>query len=113
MRAKSARRPVSLVAPASVRAALRRGLALFEDGYGGKGLRPETVQWARRLADGESITRDKAVKMRAWFARHTAAKAESAARRRDARSPANVAYLLWGGTPAIAWSRRVVRSFGR
>ena len=82
---------------------MRRGLTLFEGGYGGKGLRPETVKWARLLAEGEPITREKAVKMRAWFARHTAAKAENAARKRDVASPANVAYLLWGGTPAIAW----------
>lgn len=101
-----------LAAPASVRAALRRGLALFAAGHGGKGLRPETVAWARRLARGEPITREKAVKMRAWFARHVA-RAEVAARRRDPSSPASVAYLLWGGRPAIAWSQRVVRSFDR
>lgn len=114
---KSARRGVPstalLTAPVEVRNALRRGLTLFEGGYGGKGLRPETVKWARLLAEGEPITREKAVKMRAWFARHTAAKAENAARKRDVASPANVAYLLWGGTSAIAWSRRVVRAFGK
>lgn len=113
---KPARRGVPstamLTAPVEVRNALRRGLTLFEEGHGGNGLRPETVKWARLLAEGEPITRDKAVKMRAWFARHTAAKAEVAARRRDPRSPANVAYLLWGGFGAIAWSRKVVRAFG-
>ena len=102
-----------LVAPESVRAALAVGLMLFDAGYGGKGLRPETVRWARRLASGEPITREKATKMRAWFARHTAAKAESAARKRDGMSPASVAYLLWGGTPAISWSKRVVRLLAR
>lgn len=102
-----------VVAPKSVRHALNIGLILFDAGYGGKGLRPETVRWARLLADGEPITLEKAVKMRAWFARHTAAKAESDARKRDAMSPANVAYLLWGGTPAIEWSERAVRLLAR
>lgn len=92
-------------APAAVRTQLRRGLALVEQGYAGNGLRGETVQWARRLADGDPITREKAIKMRAWFARHGVAKLESARRLRDPKSPAAVAYLLWGGDPSIAYKR--------
>lgn len=92
-------------APASVRAQLRRGLALVEQGHAGNGLRGETVTWARRLADGDPISREKAIKMRAWFARHGVAKLESARRLRDPTSPAAVAYLLWGGTPSIGYRR--------
>jgi len=40
---------------------------------------------------------------RAWLARHGAAKAESAARRRDKQSPAWVAWQLWGGDAAVRW----------
>ena len=65
---------MKLTAPEGVRAELRRGLAWHEEGHSGDGLQPETVAWARRLADGAEITRDKAVKMRAWLARHEADK---------------------------------------
>ena len=61
---------MNLTAPAGVRAELRRGLAWVEEGHAGDGLRPATVAWARRLAGGAEITRDKAVKMRVWLARH-------------------------------------------
>lgn len=92
-------------APAAVRASLRRGLALVRDGYAGRGLRGETVEWADRLARGEPITDAKARKMRAWFARHGVAAAEAARRMRDPTSPAAVAWLLWGGDPAIPYRR--------
>ncbi len=98
-------RAVTLTAPASVRRMLRRGLALVTTGRGGKGLRGETVRWAQDLADGLPVTLAKARKMRAWFARHGAAKAESARRMRDPESPAAVAWLLWGGDPSVAYRR--------
>lgn len=94
-----------LTAPAAVRSALRKGLALEREGYGGKGLVDDTVDWAKRLADGEPIDYAKAKKMRGWFARHGVAKAESAKRLRDPKSPAAVAYLLWGGNPRIPYSK--------
>jgi hypothetical protein len=90
-------------APAAVRSALRKGLALVRDGYAGKGLRGETVRWAERLADGDPIDYAKAKKMRAWFARHGVAKAESAKRLRDPKSPAAVSWLLWGADPSIPY----------
>lgn len=90
-------------APAAVRSALRKGLALVRDGYAGKGLRGETVRWAERLADGDPIDYAKAKKMRAWFARHGVAKAESARRMRDPHAPSAVAWLLWGADPSIPY----------
>lgn len=96
---------MSLAAPAAVRSALRKGLALVREGYAGKGLRGKTVEWAERLANGEPIDYAKAKKMRGWFARHGVAKAESAKRLRDPKSPAAVAYLLWGGTPSIPFRK--------
>lgn len=99
------RKTPPLRAPASVRAALRRGLALVAAGHAGRGLRGETVRWAERLADGDPISDAKARTMRAWFARHGAAPAESARRMRDPTSPAAVAWLLWGGDPRVAYRR--------
>ena len=57
-------------APAGVVAELERGLRWHESGRSGDGMKPETVAWARRLANGERISLEKAVKMRAWLARH-------------------------------------------
>jgi len=95
-------------APESVKKNLREGLRLYKLGFGGKGLMPATVEWARKLADGEQITYEKAVKMRAWFARHGAhGTSETAKRNRDPHSPAMVAWLLWGGDDAIEWSHDV------
>lgn len=109
---------MNLKPPASVVAAFHQGLELWRRGLGGAGLRRETIDWARRLASGQDITPEKARKMSAWFARHGASPLEVAARKRQAlhlhsgtlrgRAPALVAWLLWGGDPAVVWSQRVV-----
>ena len=111
---------MNLKAPISVRSQLTQGLELWRRGLGGDGLRQETIDWARRLTSGQDITPEKARKMAAWFARHGAATLEVAARKRQAlqlqngtlrgRAPALVAWLLWGGDPAVEWSQRVVAS---
>lgn len=98
--------------PQGVRDACARGLDLHEQGHSGDGLRPATVAWARRLAAGEDVTPDKAVKMRAWFARHDN-ETENAARAEDPKSPAMVAWLLWGGDPGKRWSERLVAQMER
>lgn len=89
--------------PAGVRDAMRRGLALHEQGLSGDGIQPDTVAWARRIAAGESASPDKARKMARFFGRN----------RRFARapkdSPAWVSWLLWGGAAGDAWSRKLVR----
>lgn len=94
------------IAPAPVRAALRRGIDLYNAGRGGKGLVDATVDWARALASGAKISYPKAVKMRGWFARHGPPEKESARRLRDSQSPAAVSWLLWGGDPAIPYRER-------
>lgn len=109
---------MNLKAPISVRSQLTQGLDLWRRGLGGAGLRQETIDWARRLTSGQGITPEKARKMAAWFARHGASPLEVAARKRQAlqlqngtlrgRAPALVAWLLWGGDPAVEWSQRVV-----
>jgi phage gp29-like protein len=100
---------VDLRPPQGVREAFRRGLDLVDEGYGGDGLQPETIAWARRLARGEDVAPEKAVKMRAWFARHESSPGEAEARRTDKRSPAWVAWLLWGGDAGRDWAGKIVR----
>jgi hypothetical protein len=95
--------------PQGVRDALRRGLELHAEGYGGDGLAPETVPWARRLARGEAVSVEKARAMRAWFARHETSPGEAEARRDDKTSPAWVAWLLWGGDAGKSWSSKIMR----
>ncbi len=94
-----------LAPPAAVRRAFARGLALYDRGLGGKGLRPETVAWARKLARGVNVNEAKARQMRAWFARHGVPRDYAAARRRP-ESPAAVAWLLWGGDPRVPYAAR-------
>ena len=117
------RAPSVLVAPKAVLEAFRRGLDLEREGYGGKGLVPDTIREARRLADGAPITLAKAHDMHGWLARHGASPPEAAARARSEQTPASVAWYLWGANPAIpyveggsrdpvfAWNRRVLEYF--
>jgi HK97 family phage prohead protease len=98
---------INFTPPQGVRDACARGLELHKEGHSGEGLKPATVAWARRLAAGEDISPEKAVQMRAWFARHDN-DTENAARAKDAKSPAMVAWLLWGGDPGQRWSKRLV-----
>lgn len=94
--------------PQGVRDAFARGLVLHEEGHSGDGLQPDTVAWARRLAAGEDVTFEKARRMAAWFARHDNP-VERRARERDKKSPAYVAWLLWGGDPGLAWASKLAR----
>lgn len=96
--------------PLGVQRAFQRGLTWHAQGHGGKGLRPATLAWARKLAAGKPITPGKARKMRAWLARHKSDLNAPAAKRGhpDYPSPGRVAWALWGGNPAVSWSNRLV-----
>lgn len=96
--------------PAGVKAELKRGLEWNSEGHGGSGLRPETVAWARRLARGGPISPEKAVKMRAWLARHESDKSGKGFEPGEDGypSPGRVAWALWGGDPAVGWSSKLV-----
>ncbi len=94
---------INFTPPAGVRAALRRGLDLHDQGMSGDGLQPDTVAWARRLADGGAATPEKARKMARFFGRN----GRFATAPKD--SPAWVSWLLWGGSPGRAWSAKLVR----
>ena len=102
---------INLKPPAGVRAELKKGLEWHKQGHSGDGLVPATVSWARRMANGEPISRDKAVKMRAWLARHEVDKKGKGFSPGEPGfpSPGRVAWALWGGDPAVAWSNKLVR----
>lgn len=97
--------------PKGVKAELERGLKWHEEGHSGDGLRQETVSWARRMYNGQDISPDKARKMRAWLARHEVDKEGKGFEPGEDGfpSPGRVAWALWGGDPAVAWSNKLVR----
>lgn len=88
--------------PDGVREAARRGLALHEEGKTGDGIEPATIAWARRIADGESISPEKARQGNAWFGRNERFKDEP----KD--SPAWAAWMLWFGEEGRAWFGKLV-----
>lgn len=101
--------------PDGVREECSKGVAWYEEGKGGDGLVEETVSWARRLASGESITPDKARKMRAWLARHAVDLEAEGAKPGDDGYPSagRVAWALWGGDPAVSWSDKIVSAMDK
>lgn len=82
--------------PASVVAALRRGLALVEAGRAGEGLRPATVREAREGARRRRWTGEKIRRAAAWFARHAANTPTRGWDKPGEESPGFVAWTLWG-----------------
>ena len=90
----STRASANLVAPAFMKASARRGLALHEEGYSGDGLRPQTVEDARKMANGTALSPAKWRKISPWIARHTV---DLNAVQGDEITAGLVAMLLWGG----------------
>ena len=101
-------RAVSMKPTAGMASAARRGLKLHEDGKSGDGLKPETVARANRLARRENMNEDWIREMNAWFARH-ASDAKPGWLDAGTETPGGVAWLLWGGNAARAWSARKVK----
>lgn len=102
-------REVNLEPPAYMRAAARRGLKYYEEGYGGDGLVERTIREARAMAAG-NVTADKWVRIRAWIARHLPDLDSPAARpdSPDYPSPGVVAHLLWGSGPSKRAAQRAL-----
>jgi hypothetical protein len=102
---------VNFTIPKGVKDELQRGLRWHEEGHSGEGLRPATVAWARRMAAGDPITRDKVIKMRAWLARHQVDKQGEgfSPGEKGFPSPGRVSWALWGGDPAVTWSEKLVK----
>ena len=102
-------REVNLAPPAYMRAAARRGLAYYKEGYGGDGLVERTIREARAMASG-SVTADKWVRIRAWISRHLVDLDSPAARPSsdDYPSAGVVAHLLWGSGPSKRAAQRAL-----
>ena len=84
-------RQIDLSAPQFMRDNATQGLKYHADGLSGDGLEPQTVEDARKMADGD-ISPDKWRKIAAWIARHMV-DLEAA----DGEITAGVvAHLLWG-----------------
>ena len=98
--------------PSGVVAEVKRGLEWHKEGHSGDGLKPETVAWARRFARGDNISVDKAIKMRAWLARHKVDKKGKgfSPGEKGYPSPGRVAWALWGGDAGVGWSNRVANA---
>lgn len=79
------------------------GLVLYRRGHGGRGLRPDTIIQARKLARREPLTEDEERAARAWFARFAKNGPAARARATNPKSPAKVSWLLHGGDAARAW----------
>ena len=96
--------------PKAVVAELKKGLEWHAEGHSGDGLVAATVSWARKMANGANISPEKAVKMRAWLARHESDKSGKGFKPGEEGfpSPGRVAWALWGGDPAVGWSNKLV-----
>lgn len=94
---------ISFSPPQGVRSAARRGLALHEKGLSGDGLESATVAWARKYANGQPVSPERARMGNRFYGRNS----RFANAPKD--SPAWVSWLLWGGAAGRAWFARLVK----
>jgi HK97 family phage prohead protease len=104
LNSRSEIRQVNLTPPAYMRAAARRGVKLHEEGLSGDGVRPQTVEDARKMAAG-TVTEEKWRKIGPWIARHMV---DLDAVQGDEITPGLVAHLLWGSGPTKEDARRAM-----
>lgn len=97
-------RAVNLAPPAYMRAAAKRGVELHEEGLSGDGVRPQTVEDARKMASGQ-VTEEKWRKIGPWIARHLV---DLDAVQGDEITAGLVAHLLWGSGPSKSDARRAM-----
>lgn len=103
------------VPPEPVRDAARRALSLRKiTGRGGLDREQAAragvssgVARGEQLASGAELTLAEVKRMKAFFARHDGER-ERNARLANERSPANVAWLLWGGDAGRHWAEAIV-----
>jgi len=103
-------RAINQKAPAYMRAAARRGLELYEEGFGGAGLTQKTIREARLMAEGK-VSDDKWVRIGAWIARHMPdldAPKNSNKNDPEYPGPGLVAHLLWGSGPSKSSAKRAM-----
>ena len=96
--------------PSYVSRNAERGLRYYEDGRGGDGLVPATIEDARQMARG-TVTEAKLRRMGPWISRHLVDL--DAPKNRDPKNPGFpgpglVAMLLWGAGPDAVGARRTL-----
>jgi HK97 family phage portal protein/HK97 family phage prohead protease len=89
----------------------KRAVEWIEQGEAGDGMVQSTKVWARKVANGDDITPEKARLMRAWLARHEVDKQGEGFNVGEAGYPSagRVAWAAWFGDPGQSWSNKVVR----
>jgi hypothetical protein len=80
----------------------KRGLELNEEN-GGKCATAVGKETARILSSGESLSEDRVVRMYSYLSR-----AETYYDENDTTACGTISYLMWGGKPALDWSRSKV-----
>ena len=95
--------------PAGARAAAKRALEWIKEGKAGKGFTDVGRARAAQLARGGNVSRDVAVKMRSYFARHEVdKKAEGFYANQDGYpSAGRVAWDAWGGDAGRSWVNKL------
>lgn len=90
------------IPPKSIAKVAKRGLAKRKKYR--RGGTAVGVARARDLANRRNISKKTLGRMRSYFARHRASKAENAKRKKDPTSAAAIADDLWGGTAGMRWA---------
>lgn len=102
-------RAINLKPPEFMRANAKRGLRLHSEGFSGDGLKPQTVEDARKMVSGV-VTEEKWRKIGAWIARHMV---DLDAVEGDEITAGLVAHLLWGsGSTKSAAQRTMNYAYG-
>lgn len=94
---------IDFTLPDGFKDALRQGLDLISEGYGGDGLQEQTVREARQMLKDGAPTVDKVRKMFRFWSRN-----ERFLEEEDKTAPMWVSALIWGGRPGPGYARRVV-----
>jgi hypothetical protein len=93
--------------PPTVLVAMNHGLVLVKEGRGGPGLRPETVDQARKLGKGNvPIDFQAARTLRAWYARFSVNQLFRKSVERHLKGAARVSWDLHGGDDGQEWAER-------
>jgi hypothetical protein len=88
--------------PKAMTANARRGIRLNAE-RGGSCATPVGKETARILSERGSLTDARVVRMKAYLER-----ARVYYKPKDPTACGTISYLLWGGLPALTWSRRTV-----
>ena len=95
---------INLTPPAYMQANAERGLRLHAEGESGDGLQPQTVEDARKMADGQ-VSEQKWRKIAPWIARHLV---DIDAINGNEITAGLVAHLLWGSDGTKEGARKTM-----